>query len=355
MILLAILVGVGFWKISSEPSGHLVALVARPERIMGTNCLLAVVVPNERSLRAQSALQRAEDTLRQIEARMSSWLADSEISKLNRARAGVDVSLSPDVIDVLKMAQEAHQQTGGVFDVACRPLIQLWKNAVEHDRLPTARAIVAARQQSRWDDLVLNSQSSWAKKRSATTSVDLGGIAKGYAIDRALAAIRDSGGDGGLVDVGGDVACFGRPADGPSWTADVQDPFSPGRLTTLRLSGGAVCTSGDYARYRTIEGRRYSHIIDPRTGRPAESVPSVTVLAPNAVTADVWATALNVLGPKGIGRLPQNVEALLIVGTAENHKIYCTPGIPKRLEKALPIEPTVIDRTPVGQAVRESR
>ncbi|HBO43241.1 MAG TPA: hypothetical protein DD670_04760, partial [Planctomycetaceae bacterium] len=181
-----------------------------------------------------------------------------------------------------------------------------------------------------------------ATKHAATAQVDLGGIAKGYAIDRALAAVRAAGTEGGLIDVGGDVAVFGKPPKGSFWPVDVRNPFGPGVLTRLHIVEGAVCTSGDYARFQTIEGRRYSHIIDPRTGRPAWSVPSVTVIAPSAVTADIWATALSVLGPEGLERLPGDVEAILIEGSESDNKIHCTPGVFDLLESPLPGGPVVV-------------
>ncbi len=352
LLLLVAAVSIGLWKVGNQPSERLVALEHRPKRIMGTDCKMAAVVPRGQTRQAEAALRKAESALRRVEARMSCWLADSQISQLNRAAAGVRVRLSPEVAEVFHLAGDAREQTGGAFDVTCRPLVELWRQAAEQNRLPDDQRIAAARRQSRWEDFELGTD--WAEKRLATAGVDLGGIAKGYAINQALAAMRQAHLDGGSIDVGGDVACFGRPPRAQFWTVDVQNPFGRGHLTTLRLSNGAVCTSGNYARYRTIEGRRYNHIIDPRNGRPAELVPSVTVLAPTATEADVWATALSVLGREGLARLPKDVEALLIVGTAEDYKIYCTPGVPERLQRPLPVEPIVVDRRPVGQAVPDT-
>lgn len=348
--LLVIVVVVGLWKVENAPAGRLVAVQRRPERMMGTQCMLAAVVPRGELERGQAALREAETALRATEARMSSWLDDSEISQLNRAGVESPVRLSPDSVQVLRLAAEAWQETDGAFDATCRPLIELWKRAGRDNRLPTDAQIAEARKQSGWDDF--HWMSTIVKKRSATASVDLGGIAKGYAIDRAAAAMRTAGLEGGLVDVGGDVACFGRPPDRPTWRVEVRSPFRMECFTTLRLSEGAVCTSGDYARYNVIQGRRYSHIVDPRLGRPAASVVSATVVAPNAVTADVWATALSVLGPQGIDRLPENLDALLIVGTVENHKIYCTPDLRPRIEQRLPAEPIIVERRASDRAGR---
>ncbi|NLE39630.1 MAG: FAD:protein FMN transferase [Pirellulaceae bacterium] len=340
LLLLAVLVAVGFWKVGPGRAEERVAVETRPERVMGTECLLAATVRRRNIPSAERALGEAEAVLRRVEAKMSSWLAESEISRLNRAEAGEPVALSAESIAVLRLARDAVEPTGGAFDATCRPLIELWREAARADRLPSDEQIAAARGSSHWDQVELDDRT--ATKRDATAQVDLGGIAKGHAIDRALAAVRAAGVEGGLVDVGGDVAVFGKPPKGSVWPVEVRNPFGPGVLTRLQIVEGAVCTSGDYARGRMIEGRRYSHIIDPRTGRPARSAPSVTVMAPDAVTADIWATALSVLGPEGLERLPGDVEAILIKGSESDYKTYCTPGVFDLLESALPGKPMAV-------------
>jgi len=161
-------------------------------------------------------------------------------------------------------------------------------------------------------------------------SVDLGGIAKGYGIDRAVDAMQRAGCRAGVVEVGGDVRFFGLKPDGGRWTFRVRDPFGPGVLDTYEMEAGAVCTSGNYERGSTIVGKRRSHIIDPRTGWPAEAAPSVTVLAATAMIADGWATALSVLGPPGLECLPDGVEAMLIVPAPDDYEVITTDGFMAR-------------------------
>ena len=265
---------------------------------------------------------------------MSSWLKDSEIGRLNAAGTGQEVSLSPQTLEVLRTARRAHAQTAGALDVTCRPLIELWRTAGKGGVPPTKSQLADARAASNWELIELTD--SGAKKRRATVCVDLGGIAKGWAIDRAADVLREAGLSGGMIDVGGDLVCFGRPPSGDRWPVDVKHPLGPGHLAKLRLSGGAVCTSGGYARFTEIAGRRYSHIIDPRTGQPAEATLSVTVVADDAVTADVWATALSVLGTDGLKKLPEGVEAMMMVGTEKDHRIVCTVGFRRVLGEPLP-------------------
>jgi len=255
---------------------------------------------------------------------MSAWLTKSEISRLNRAAAGEDVALSPETLTVLQVARRAALETDGAFDATCRPVIELWREAAKRGRLPSDTEMGEARAASSWDLIELTD--GGARKRADSARVDLGGIAKGYGIDQAVEAMRKAEVLGGLVDVGGDLRCFGQPPEGSFWTVDVRDPFGEGRLGELGVWGAAVCTSGDYARFVEIEGRRYSHIVDPRSGRLAEAASSVTVVAQTAMEADVWATALSVLGREGIERLPGGVEAMLVIGKADDYEMICTPG-----------------------------
>ena len=321
---LVVLVGVGLWKTSGREGNDRVAVTRHCRGVMGTDASLAVVVPAGRTAEAEKWLRDVEAELRRVEARMSTWIAQTEISKLNTADAGQFVRLSPETLDVLRAAREAHAVTDGAFDVTCRPLVELWRRAAKRGRAPDDAELTAAREASDWRWIELTDDG--AVKRRATVKVDLGGIAKGYAIDRAADVLRAVGADGGMVEVGGDLVCFGLPVTGRTWSVDVKDPFGGDNLDTLQVSDTAVCTSGNYARPIEIAGVRHSHILDPRTGRPADMVASVTVTAPTAQTADVWATALTVLGPAGFDRLPVGVEAMVVTGTAAEHCVVCTPG-----------------------------
>jgi len=332
ILVLTILVGIGLWKTTGSIHELRAVVVRHPEGIMGTACTLAAVVGPKDEVRAEAAIAEAESVLRGIEARMSIWLADSEISRFNAADEGREVALSAETVEVLRAARAALDATGGAFDVTCRPLIELWRRSGEAHRLPTDEELERARASSSWALIQLTD--SGAVKRAAAARVDLGGIAKGYAIDRAVDVLERAGLVGGLVDVGGDLRCFGRPPEGVRWRVEIKDPFGPGRLVEIRLPGGAMCTSGNYARFVEIEGKRYSHIIDPRTGRPASAVPSATVTAQTAMEADIWATALSVLGPPGLKVLAEADEALLILGSARDYHIRCTEAFRSLLQNS---------------------
>ena len=211
----------------------------------------------------------------------------------------------------------------------------LWKNCAKTKKLPTPAQRKTARNESRWADIKLSSDG--AQKLSDTACVDLGGIAKGYGIDLAVEALKTGGASAGIVDIGGDVRCFGEKPDGTKWKIVVRNPFepeSPKPLGVLEIPGMSVCTSGNYERFFEIDGKHYSHIVNPKTGVPAKGYPSVTVLAPDAKTADAWATTLSITGPKGfelIEKIPESssVEAMIVVGTRDKYELEMTDGFKK--------------------------
>jgi thiamine biosynthesis lipoprotein len=293
-----------------------------------------VIVTNPKDVtRSEHVLDKVEALFRSIETKMSVWLEDSEISRLNKSTMNVQVPLSPETLEVLRAASDAYKYTEGAFDITCRPLIKLWQDAGKHNRLPTEYELKEARTVSSWD--LINFTATGVIKQDAHVQVDLGGIAKGYAIDRAINILKEARLSGGLVDIGGDMACFGQPPSGDYWEIEVRDPFSNGRLGQLRIRGGAVCTSGNYARFVEIDGKRYSHIIDPRTGKTADALPSVTVIGPSALIADIWATALSVLGTEGISSLPEGYECFMILGSKDDYSLVCTPGLEGFLDENL--------------------
>jgi thiamine biosynthesis lipoprotein len=326
------LVGTGLWKTLGSDPVYVSAKPRRLDGVMGTQCKLLVVVRGDHSGRIDDAYAAAEQALRNVEARMSMHLEASELSVLNAAPAGQLVPLAPETVELLKRCHTLTGRTDGAFDPTAKPLFDLWRRAAEADRPPTDEQLSEALAAGGWEHYELfPRQADGAIKRRTAAEIDLGGVAKGHAVDRAVEALRAGGAAGGLVNVGGDLRCFGHSADGAKWTVGIQDPFDPEAAEPafrLLVSDAAVCTSGNYRRWFEVAGERHSHIIDPRTGRPADAVPSVTVVAADAVTADAWATALSVLGPAGLPLVErqESVEALIVSGDEENYGVHLTTG-----------------------------
>lgn len=343
VVVIATITGFALWQTSgSGPDLTRVAMVRTPVGIMGTTCTLVAVVPRGRESVAQQGLEDAEQALREVDALMSTYIDQSEISIVNRSEAGVVVPLSQSTRAVVDASRKFWRMTHGAFDPTCRPLIDVWRAAGEDNRIPSDDEIAGARNASSWADFEM--QDGGLRKTRASARLDLGGVAKGYAIDRAYEAILAVGCEGVLVDVGGDVRVGGRDDRGEKWKIVVRDPFSKSTFVSFELESGSVCTSGSYERFVEIDGVRHSHILDPRTGMPARRLPSVTVLAADAMSADVWATALSVLGPEGLVDLPSGTEALMIEGdevecsmsatSAMEHLIGKIPRLPCSQEAA---------------------
>lgn len=297
--------------------------------IMNTDTELTGVSPSTRPGDAPEGVRKATLALGAVEARFSPYVESSELSRLNAAPVGEAVELSGEMLALFRLAREIGEASDGVFDPTFSPVFSLWRRYDKAAHLPPEDELAAARAASGW--AVFEVSNSGATRLVDEAKIDLGGIAKGYGIDKAAEAMVEAGCVGGLVNVGGDIRCFGPRPDGGKWVIGVRHPFvESGQIGVLELNDGAVCTSGNYLRFSTIAGKRYSHIIDPRTGRPTEANPSVTVLARSATVADAWATALSVLGPDGLDRLPANVDALIVSGGPDGYRARMSEGFAKR-------------------------
>jgi len=265
------------------------------QEAMGTWATLTTAADGDSE--ASFILIHAAAAIKGVEEAMSTYRPESGISILNSSLGQGEVELPPDTIFVLEEAKRISRLTGGAFDVTYAPLRTLWCEAGKADRLPENSEIARTLASVGSDKLVLTERS--ARFTFPGMEVDLGGIAKGVAIDQAVEAMSRAGSTSGLVDIGGDMRTLGRRPDGEPWKIEINDP-RPGDPPPIRLllADRAVATSGDYMRTFEIAGKRFSHIVDPRTGQPVKSVPSATVVAPEAITADSLATAISVLGPE---------------------------------------------------------
>ena len=304
--------------------------------LMGTESSLTAVVIGKPASVAEDAIYAAIDELQRVEFVFSTYRPNTELARLNQAPVGKIVLLSKETLDLLKLSRKLAGQTDGAFDVTVGPVLRLWAQAAKVGRIPTQAELDQAKAQTGWD--LIEILDNGARKKVFAASIDLGGIAKGYAIDRAVEVLIQKGCAGGLINIGGDIRCFGIKENNEPWQIALEDPFNPrsgNYPARVGLTAGSVCTSGNYFRFSSIDGKRFSHIVDPRSGRPAEIVPSVTVIAPTATIADAWATALSVLGPAGLELLEDNpgIEAMLTTGSPENYKHFFSKGFQKYLLK----------------------
>ena len=320
-------------------AGGLVEVDSGRRLIMGTFARVVAVASDSDT--ANECIKAAFGQLTTVELLCSAHREDSEISKINRDAFKGPVVVSEPTFEVLQKAGRFSRLSAGAFDITVGPLVQLWRSSGDANRVPTDTEIASAGSKVGWDKVILDAERMSVRFAVDGMKLDAGGIAKGYAIDRAVEAMQACGSVGGMVDIGGDIRCFGtRPESKKYWLIGLQDPAKASldlgesqvllalKFVPSRTGSAAVATSGHYRRFALIKGKRYSHIIDVRTGLSAEELASVTVISRSAADADALATAVSVMGAeKGLAlieKIPQT-EAILIAAGGE-FKRYLTSG-----------------------------
>lgn len=271
-------------------------LVRRRIPVMGT--VAEVAVPTRNEAWAQRAADAAFAELRRVEATMSRYLGESDVGRVN-AETDRWVAVSRDTGTVLAEAERWASLTEGRFDPCLGRVSTLW-DVTEREAPPPDVEVRRFAAAGLWTSLALDTEATAPRARltSALAAIDLGGIAKGFGVDRAADALRSFGVTDGLVNVGGDLVALGADASGEPWRIGVRSPVDPsGLAATLAVTDEAVATSGDYLRFFEHGGRRYHHLLDPRTGTPYRTaMRSLTVRADRCMAADAAATALFGLG-----------------------------------------------------------
>jgi thiamine biosynthesis lipoprotein len=269
-------------------------LLRRSEPLLGTFVTITVYGDNREWLSA--AVSAAFEEFRRIDSLMSIHRADSELSQVN-ARGSVEpVVVSADLWRVIAKAQDIAEQTEGSFDMTIRPLSDLWGFIWKQYRLPTDEQLKAVLPRVNYRLVELDAEKRTVHFLVAGVSLDLGGIAKGYAVDCAIEKLRSIGVTNAMVKAGGDLRVIGVPPGKTNWIVQLEDPAKEGRRIKIPLRHAALSTSGNYENYFEIDGVPYSHILNPHTGRPVQGIAACTVIAPTCMESDALATACFVYG-----------------------------------------------------------
>lgn len=267
---------------------------------MATPCEIKLYAESEEQARRAKIEAFAE--IAAIDACMNDWKPESEISRLSAAAPTGEVTVSPRLHDVLAHARHYSDLSGGAFDVTVGPVVKLWRRARQERKLPSPEDLGKARAAVGREHLVVDPHSRTVRLGAPGMSLDVGGIAKGYACDRALAILARHGIDRAMVNAGGGMA-LGRPPPGKEgWSIQLADTDD-----VLLLARCGVATSGDWERYVVIDGKRYSHIVDPKTGLGLTTRALVTVVAPTATAADALTKCVMVPGPESGMRLAESL------------------------------------------------
>jgi thiamine biosynthesis lipoprotein len=285
---------------------------------MGT--VARIVVYARSSTAAAAATRVAFERIRELDSILSDYQAESELNRLSRQSGGPPVKIGPDLFRVLSAAQNLAVRSDGAFDVTVGPVIRLWRRARRQRALPEADRLSAALDVTGFRWLSLDTKQQTAQLAKPGMLLDVGGIAKGFAADEALKTLKRAGIEQALVALGGDIAVSNPPPGKKGWSIEIASLNLAGvpKPPPLLLHNAAVSTSGDAEQFVEIRGIRYSHIIDPRTGKALTGRRSVTVVAAHGIDSDALATAVSVMAPKEGLKLidaTRAASALIVVQT----------------------------------------
>ncbi|OHB35663.1 MAG: hypothetical protein A2Y09_09240 [Planctomycetes bacterium GWA2_39_15] len=317
-----------------------VKLLKQTRMIMGTFAEVTVYSNDEKT--AGKAIEGALDEMGRMDRIMSNYKKDSELSRLNRNAVKAPVPCGAELLDVIEKSQYYSELSDGAFDITISPFVALWGFFDEKGHIPPNKEIDRLLPAVSYKNIVI-SKSVDPKKPSTVflkntqTQIDLGAIGKGYAVDKALEIIKNFGIDNACVNLGGNIYVLGASAGKNTWKIGVQHPRNKDEiLGYLELKNEATATSGDYERFFEIKGKRYSHIINPKTGMPVNGIIAVTIVAPTGTEVDALSTSAFVLGPekglKLIKKIP-NADALIAYEKDGGIMIDMTNGFENKFKK----------------------
>ena len=322
----ALLAGCASLPMQSEP-----VVVKRVQMQMGTLVSITAVARNEAVAHAAATAGFAE--IRRLEELLSTWIATSELSRVNASAGIKPIHVSTETLTVVYRAIQAAEMTEGGFNIAVGPAVEAW-SVTDGQRIPEASELDALRPLVNLQAVHVDVRKQTIYLDKAGMRIDVGGIGKGYAADQAVEALRKAGAIAGVVALSGDIKTFGRLPGGKKFPVGIQHPRKDGSvLAWIDLEDEAISTAGDYERFFERDGVRYHHILDPHTLQPARRCQSVTVVAREGIWADGLDTGIFVmgaeLGMQLVEALP-DVEAIIV--DAEGH-VHVSSGLRDRIRK----------------------
>jgi thiamine biosynthesis lipoprotein len=298
-------------------------IVAKRYAAMGTDVTFTAFTAD--APHAERAFAAAYDEIRRVELLMTDWerpgQPESDVVRINKAAGKQAVEVSAETLAVIQKSLEMSRRSRGAFDITYAAMRGLWRFDEEMDKaLPPPDEIARRRKLIDWRDVIVDARTRKVKLRRAGMRLGLGGIAKGYAVDRCAAVLRGEGLADFMVQAGGDLFVSGSKGPAP-WRVGIRDPRGPADRTIgyMPIRDHAFSTAGDYERSFILDGKRYHHIIDPKTGYPATASREVTIFAPTAFLADALDDAAFILGPKaGLALVDGTPDCAAVIVDAQN-------------------------------------
>jgi len=305
------------------------------DKAMGTS--VSVWFWTDREADAAKAAEAMFAEIKRLDKEMTTWLPDSDLSKINAAAGDKPVKVSDETLAVIARALDVSKRSGGVFDITVQAFHGLWKFDEDMDgSLPDQAEVKKRLALIGWKDVVLDKAKKTVFLKRKGMAITLGGIAKGYAVDKCVALLEARGFTDFMVQAGGDMYVAGSKGKDP-WIVGIRDPRGPkdSMFAIAPIKNHSFSTSGDYERGFVKDGVRYHHILDPRTGQPAHASRSVTIRAKDAFTADAWSKVMFIDGvEQGEKIIKDNkLDDFEVVWVDDQNKVTTTPGIEKDLKR----------------------
>jgi thiamine biosynthesis lipoprotein len=308
------------------------AKIVHTGKAMGTVIQITFWTGDE--VAAARAARAVMEEFERLDRMMTTWTPDSEVSRINAAAGVSAVAVSAETFAVIDRALEISRKSQGVFDITVGAFQGLWKFDQDMDgTLPTPAEVKRRVAMIGWRDVILDRKKRTVKLRRKGMAITLGGIAKGYAVDRAVALLREQKLSDFILQAGGDMFVSGAKSDKP-WTVGIRDPRGSRDQTfaVAPVRDHAFSTSGDYERGFVKDGVRYHHILDPRTGHPARLSRSVTILAKDAFTADAWSKVLFILGWEKAMPLVEKMPDFEAAFVDDQNQVHVSSGMQSALK-----------------------
>ncbi|MBU2945689.1 FAD:protein FMN transferase [Zobellia uliginosa] len=281
---------------------------------MGSRFDITVVAKD--SVEGNSTIKLAAQEISRIETLISSWQTTSETSLINVNAGKKPVQVSKELFNLIERAIRLSELTDGAFDISYASMDKIWVFDGSMTQMPSAEAIQSSVAKVGFKNIILDIEDNTVFLKKNGMKIGFGGIGKGYAADKAKALLMKKGVAAGIINASGDMNTWGKQPNGEAWKVAITNPMDKNKVfALLPITQGAVVTSGDYERFVNLDGKRYTHIIDPRTGFPSTGIISVTVFAPKAELADALATSVFVMGKEvGLNRVNQmpHIECIII-------------------------------------------
>ncbi len=273
------------------------AQVQLKRRVILMGSVFDITIVERDTIPALQRIGEVAEEVRRIENLISEWKPETQVSDVNRNAGIRPVKVDREVFELTRRAIAYSRMSGGAFDITTAAMDKVWKFDGSMTAVPSGETVRKSVEKVGYTGIVLDSSASTIFLTAEGMKIGFGSIGKGYAADRGRALMKQAGVKGGIVNASGDLSAWGTQADGREWIVGIGDPFRAGRtIRTLPVGEASLATSGSYSKYAEIEGKRYAHIIDPRTGYPATGLISVTIAGPSAELANALSTSVMVLG-----------------------------------------------------------